>query len=116
MATQPWAITLYAVASIFSALATFFIKLAAPRMSLRIAKLIRNRQLITGLCFYAFSSLIALIALRGGELSILYPIIALQYVWTNILSMKYLKEKVGLLRWAGIALIFLGVSLIGIGA
>lgn len=116
MATEWWAIALMVCASLFSSSGTFFIKLASPKMSFSIRKLIRNWHLITGLSLYAVSTILALSAFRGGELSILYPFIALQYVWANLLSRRYLDEKIGIRKWSGILLIFLGLSLIGTGA
>ena len=116
MATALWAIGLIICTSFFSASGTFFIKLASPEMTLNMKKLIRNWKLLLGLFLYGISTLLALAAFRGGELSVLYPFIALQYVWTNILSKKYLAEKINGLKWLGIVLIFIGVSLIGLGA
>jgi drug/metabolite transporter (DMT)-like permease len=116
MATEWWAIGLMIFSSFFSSSGTFCIKLAAPKMAFSIKKLIRNNMLIIGLFLYGLSTIFSLAAFRGGELSILYPFIALQYVWANVLSRKYLDEHIGLMKWAGIALIFVGVSLIGLGA
>lgn len=116
MATALWAIGAMVVCSVFSAMATFFLKLAAPKMSFNIVKLIRNWKLIIGLFLYGIGTIIALFALRGGELSILYPVVALQYVWTNIISKIYLSEKITLLKWIGVACIIIGVSIIGLKA
>lgn len=116
MATHWWAIGIMIISSFFSSSGTFCIKLAAPKMAFSVRKLIKNNLLILGLFLYGFSTIFSLIAFRGGELSVLYPFIALQYVWANILSRKYLDEHIGLMKWVGIALIFVGVSLIGMGA
>lgn len=116
MATETWAIGLMIFCSIISAFATFFLKLASPTMSFKIKKLITNWKLIIGLFLYGIGTILALFALRFGELSILYPFVALQYVWTGFISMKYLKEKMTPAKWAGVVLIVVGVSLIGLGA
>jgi len=116
MATATWAIFAMIFVSVISALATFFLKLAAPRIHLNIVKLVKNWRLFVGLVFYGFGTIISLVALKGGELSILYPFVALQYVWTAFLSKRFLKEKMSIGKWAGIALIVLGVSLIGMRA
>lgn len=116
MATPTWTIAVFIVVSVFSAFATFFLKLAAPTMSLSVRKLIRNWRLIIGLFLYGIATLISLVALKFGELSVLYPFVALQYVWVNFLSKKYLGEELTLLKWAGVVLIFLGVTLVGLGA
>jgi drug/metabolite transporter (DMT)-like permease len=116
MATPPWAIGVFIIVSVLSAIATFLLKLAAPRVELNIKKILKNWRLILGVFIYGIGTILALFALRAGELSVLYPFVALQYVWANILSKKYLGEKMSALKWAGIVLIFLGVTFIGIGA
>ncbi|MBW2964293.1 EamA family transporter [Candidatus Woesearchaeota archaeon] len=116
MATPIWTIAVFIVVSVASAFATFFLKLAAPTLSLNIKKLIRNWRLILGLFLYGIGTLLSLAALKFGELSVLYPFVALQYVWANFLSKKYLGEELNWLKWAGVALIFVGVTLVGLGA
>ncbi|MBW2997273.1 EamA family transporter [Candidatus Woesearchaeota archaeon] len=116
METALWAIGIMVVVSLLSAVATFFLKLASKDVSLNLKKLIKNWKLFLGVVFYGIGTLLALVAFRGGELSVLYPFVALQYIWANILSKKYLDEKISVIKWLGIVLIFIGVSLIGTGA
>jgi drug/metabolite transporter (DMT)-like permease len=116
MGTPVWAILLYVIISVMSAVATFFVKISAPKITRNVRRLIKNWQFFFGIGLYGISTILSLFALKAGELSVLYPFVALQYVWANILSKKYLSEKINWLKWAGIGLIFLGVSLIGLGA
>ena len=51
-------------------------------------------------------------ALKGRELSRLYPIIALTYVWVTFLSVMFLGEHVNFFRALGIGLIVSGVSIL----
>jgi len=62
---------------------------------------------------YGLATLIYIPALRGGDLSVLYPIISLSFVAVSLLSVWLLKERMNLLKWIGIVLIIAGVSLIG---
>jgi len=55
-------------------------------------------------------------ALKGGDLSILYPFVSVTYVWVALLSVRFLGEKMNKFKWIGIAMIILGVSFIGIGS
>jgi drug/metabolite transporter (DMT)-like permease len=64
---------------------------------------------------YAISAMLLIIALKGGELSVLYPIIALSYIWVILASTIVLKENISTLRWAGVGIIFAGVTIVGIG-
>ena len=54
-----------------------------------------------------------ILALREGELSMLYPIIALTYVWVNLLSMYFFNEHLNLWKGVGIGLVIGGVALLG---
>ena len=116
METPLWAIGLFIFVSVISATATFFVKISAPKITRNIRNLLKNWQFFLGIFLYGFSTIISIVALKAGELSLLYPFVALQYVWTNFLSKKYLGEKITAFRWGGVALIFLGVMLIGMGA
>lgn len=73
-----------------------------------------NKKLITGLSLYGIATIIFIPALKGGELSVLYPFVALSYVWVSLLSVKFLKERMNMQKWIGISLVILGVSLIGL--
>ena len=55
-------------------------------------------------------------ALRQGHLSVLYPIIALTYVWVTILSPMFFADRLNPFKVAGVTLIVFGVSLIGMGS
>lgn len=72
-----------------------------------------NWQLILGYGMHACNALLLILALREGELSMLYPIIALTYVWVNLLSMYFFGEHLNPLKVSGIALIIGGVALLG---
>ena len=116
MATAIWAIIAMVIVSAGSAFATFFLKLAAPKMTFRLKRLLRIKHLWIGLTLYGLSTILTLFAFSAGELSVLYPFVALQYIWASLLSMKYLGEKMGAVKWAGVMLISVGVVLVGIGA
>ena len=60
--------------------------------------------------------LVIIIGLRGGELSVLYPLAATGYIWVSLLSVKLLKEKMSLFKWLGVSVIIAGITLIGLGA
>ncbi len=74
-----------------------------------------NGKLFLGYCLYGVMTVLMSLALRGNELSRLYPIIALTYVWVTILSLFVLPgEHLNIYRAGGIALIVLGVSVLGL--
>ncbi len=72
-----------------------------------------NLPLLAGLTLYGASTLLLVLALRDGELSLLYPVISLTYAWVAILSVVWLGEQMDLLKAAGIVVIIAGVALLG---
>lgn len=68
-----------------------------------------------GFALYAISAVIWLNILSQVRLSIAYPMISLSYVVVVILSSVLLKERVSSVTVAGLLLICVGVSLIGVG-
>jgi len=100
------------IASFLAALGQLELKIGSIKLKKSIKGTIKNYFLLAGIFFYILSSIISIIALRGNELSVLYPIASLNYVWVSILSMKFLKEKMNGYKWTGIILIIVGVSVI----
>ena len=75
--------------------------------------IVTNIKVIAGYSLYGINTLLLVLALRHAELSILYPIIALTYVWVSLLSIFVLHENMNWDRAIGIALIVFGVAVIG---
>lgn len=75
--------------------------------------LLSNTPLVLGYCVQSGNALLLILALRDGELSMLYPIIALTYVWVNLLSMYFFHEHMNVWKALGIALVIGGVGLLG---
>jgi uncharacterized membrane protein len=116
MPAELWAIGLVITATLVGAFGPILLKKASARKLSNISSLVTNYPLIGGVSLYAIASMVFIPALRGGDLSILYPFVALGYIWVSLLSVKFLGEKMNLTKWMGIALIIVGVSLIGVGS
>lgn len=116
MKTELWSIILVLVATSLGSFGPLFLKKASGNVAFNLKQLLQNRNLIIGLMFYGVATIMFIPALKGGELSVLYPLVALVYVWVSFLSVKFLNEKMNLMKWLGVALILLGVTLIGLGA
>ncbi|MBI3693470.1 MAG: hypothetical protein HY238_01330 [Acidobacteria bacterium] len=79
--------------------------------------ILTNLPLLSGYCVYGVNTLLMVLALRRGHLSVLYPIIALTFVWVTILSPRFFpQDHLNPFKIAGVALIVSGVSLIGLGS
>lgn len=74
-----------------------------------------NLSLLAGFFIYFIALVVMLIALKKGEVSVLYPIMALSYIWILFLSFIFLGEQMNNLKIIGTIIIFVGVSLIGMG-
>jgi multidrug transporter EmrE-like cation transporter len=77
--------------------------------------MLTNPMLFTGYALYGFNTVLLAVALRESELSLLYPIIALTYVWVSILSVGILHEHMNPFKLAGITTIVIGVGILGRG-
>ncbi len=116
MATQLWAIGLVILATLVGAFGPILLKKASARKLSKISSLIKNYYLFGGVSLYAISTIMFIPALRGGDLSILYPFVSLTYIWVSLLSVKFLGEKMSKYKWLGVVFIILGVTFIGIGS
>ena len=77
--------------------------------------LVTDIPLIAGYSFYGLMTVAMVMALREGELSKLFPIIALTYVWVTLLSYWLLKDTPNWYKNAGIVTIVIGVAILGQG-
>lgn len=90
--------------------------LSQPTVFAAVLGMLTNVPLVAGYSLYGLSTLLLVLALRDGELSILYPVIALTYVWVSILSVVVFKETMSGFKAIGIALIVMGVAILGRGS
>ena len=109
------AIILIIFCTFFTSIGQLLWKFGTNRLQLDFFSLITNYPLILGFVSYAIGTVLLLMALKLGELSVLYPFISLSFVWVSMLSIAFLGEIMTNLRWIAIILIIMGVSLIGIG-
>lgn len=98
--------------SLFTSMGQLFFKLGAMALPV----LLTNWQILAGFICSGFGMLLFIFAMRHGELSLVYPILATSYIWTNLFAIFLLGEQVGFFKWVGVAGIVIGVSLIGLGS
>lgn len=113
--TELWSIMVVALISIVGALGALFFKKGSEKFSLSFSGIFRNKNLIIGVVLYAITTILFVFSLKGGELSILYPLVSTGYVWTAIFSYRFLGEGFNRYKLLGIALILIGVSIVAIG-
>ncbi|MBU0461165.1 MAG: hypothetical protein KJ574_01125 [Nanoarchaeota archaeon] len=116
MKTKLFAVFLVAICTILTAAGSLLFKLGMMNFVFSFVGLLTNYYLISGLIVYGVGLLILLFALKNGELSVLYPITALTYIWSLLLAAFILHENVSYPEVFGVVLILLGVSAIGKGS
>jgi len=117
METQLWAIALVILAGLIGGFGPIFLKKGTKQINFKKPSTIyKNAFLMTGVFIYGISTVLFIPALKGGEISVLYPFIGLVYVWVSLYSIVLLKERMNLVKWIGILIIILGVTFIGLGA
>ncbi len=71
--------------------------------------------LLAGFCFYGVGAIIMIIAYKFGKLSVLQPMLSLNYVLSIVLAAIVLKERITILKCLGVLIIIGGVILIAGG-
>ncbi len=115
MKTSFWAIMIVVFVTLLTSSAQMLYKFSANKLELDFYALITNYYLFSGLFLYGIGAIFLIIALKYGEVSVLYPIIATSYVWVAVMAWLFAGESLSLLKIAGIALIVVGVAAIGVG-
>lgn len=75
--------------------------------------LLGNWPLLLGYSLHACNAFLLIMALRHGELSVLFPILSLSYIWVDLLSLYFFHEHMNVWKTAGILLVMGGVALLG---
>ena len=99
--------------TILGSAAQLLIKKGMDQFSPQVWALVTNIPLIAGYTLYGINTLMMVLALKNGEMSMLYPIIALTYVWTTLASYLLLGEPSNIYKNLGIVTIVLGVAVMG---
>jgi multidrug transporter EmrE-like cation transporter len=101
--------------TILGAGAQVLFKLAAKQMPAPgFWNMVTNVPLIGGYALYAVNTAMLTLALRKGQLSLLYPVISLTYVWVAILSVLVFGESINGLEGLGLGTVVAGVALLGL--
>jgi drug/metabolite transporter (DMT)-like permease len=116
MNTSNYAILGVLIASFIGGFGALFFKMAADKLRFNFWKIIRNKWLLAGVCAYGISTIIFIIALKYGELSVLYPLVSMTYIWVILFSIKFLNEKINSRKLIGIFFILAGIALLGLGS
>ncbi len=115
MTTPLHSILLVFLASFIGSFGAVFLKFGAGRLHRDIRTIIYNWRLAVGIALYLLSFVFYYIGLREGELSVLYPMVSLGYIWTLVWSRMFFKEPISQRKVAGLALIIAGIIVLNLG-
>jgi multidrug transporter EmrE-like cation transporter len=103
------------LASFFGSFGALFLKIGAGKLERGILSLATNWRLILGIAFYLFSSVLFVMGVRKGELSVLYPMVSLGSVWTLFWAKLVLGEPLTRPKFVALGMILCGIALLGLG-
>ena len=108
MTTKKWALLLVLFTTLLTSTAQILWKRGSANLTLSLLGIFTNYNIIIGTILYVVGAIILLLSLRGGEVSVLYPIFASSYIWVSLFSVKFLGETINIYKWIGITLIVIG--------
>jgi multidrug transporter EmrE-like cation transporter len=112
--TRSKSLVLVFICTILGATAQILMKMGSTQLvHFDVVHVLTNVPLFTGYALYGINTLLLMLALRDGELSKLYPIIALTYVWVTLLSIYFFQESITFWKTVGILIIIAGVTVLG---
>ena len=115
MITTPFSsMALVLFGSVIGSFGAVFLKSGAAKLKLGFWNIF-NLRLAFGVALFLLSSVFFILGIRHGELSVLYPMVSLGYVWTLFWSRLFFKEAFTRQKFIGLGLILVGVFFVGLG-
>jgi len=115
MKTKWWAVLLVILCTFCTSLAAIFNKFAANKISPTLEGTLFNYYIYIALFLLGTGFVLLMIALRGGDVTVLYPIIATSFIWVCILAFFIFKEPFTFQKIYGIVMIISGIIFIKYG-
>ena len=102
------------VGTILGSTGTLLIKIAVSKVSFW--RIFFTIYFWIGGMLFIISTVLYILALRQEELSVIYPLVSMSYLWTTLLSVHFLREKMNKYKLGALAGVILGIVLIGMGS
>lgn len=108
-------IVLVLFGSFIGSFGAVFLKIGAEHMKGSLFRLLSNYWLGAGVVLYLLSSVFYMMGVAQGQLTVLYPMVSLGYIWTILWARLFFKELFTTAKIGGLAMIVVGVALINFG-
>lgn len=115
MHTPLSSIILVLFGSFIGSFGAVFLKLGAEHMRGSVFRLLTNYWLGVGVVLYLLSSVFYMMGVAQGQLTVLYPMVSLGYIWAIVWARIFFKEPFTRAKIGGLAMIICGVALINLG-
>ena len=115
MKTPMSSIVLVLGASFIGSFGATFLKSGADKLERNFRSLLTNWQLLAGIVTYLASFVVYTAGIRNGELTVLYPMVSLGYVWTLLWSRIFFKEALTQAKFLGLGMILAGIFVLNLG-
>ncbi|MEM2916217.1 MAG: EamA family transporter [Candidatus Woesearchaeota archaeon] len=73
-------------------------------------------EIFGGFVLHAIAAAVLIYLFKKGEVSILFPVFATNYIWVNIFAYVFFGEPLTVLKWAGIFCIIAGAIILSRGS
>lgn len=112
MSNQFWPIILNLIASVLGAVGQWLYKIGAK--DLKEIPIYKNLPFLGGMFSFCLVMALFMIAFRmGGRISVTFPVYALTFVWGTVIGVLVDKEPFNHWQAGGVALVFVGVAVVG---
>ena len=101
--------------SVIGSFGAVFLKLGAAQLKHGFWRIL-NLQLAAGVALFLLSSVFFVLGIRKGELSVLYPMVSLGYIWTMLWARLFFKESFSREKLIGLTMILAGVVMVTLAA
>lgn len=117
MKTHWWAIALIITTTVFTTMAQYFFKLGSEAsIVLSYPEILSLWPIVAGFASYGIGAVLMILAFKGGEVTVLYPIVATSYAWVVIMSYFAFGEALTILKLIGAFVLIVGITFVAVGS